>query len=107
MIVAAGPDSAGRRIVIWASWITLVAAFLSSAFVAISAWATNAPAFGARDLGTATSLAYVRAPIIIGAAFAIPPAIVVGLVLLFIERRSGYRFLAAGILWSLLFAKLN
>jgi hypothetical protein len=89
------------RVLAWASWLSLVVAVLAAATALFSQWGVNAESFGARDMGLALSFAFVGGVILIGSLYAVPVLVVLGVLSLFVQRRAGFRFLAAAAVTAL------
>jgi hypothetical protein len=88
-------QSVVSRLLLWGSWLSVVAGILVAAIGLFSHWGVNAATLGASDAGLALSLAFLGGAALIGAMYAAPLLAVVGLLVLFIERRSAIRFLIA------------
>lgn len=93
--------SLGLRVLAWASWLSLVVAVLTAATALFSQWGVNAESFGARDMGLALNFAIVGAVVLVGSFYAVPVLVVLGVLSLFLQRRVGLRFLAAGAVTAL------
>jgi hypothetical protein len=96
------------RVLAWLSWASLALAVVLTMTALLSQWAINAESFGARDAGLALYLSFVVALALFAALYAAPVAVAIGIVsLLFLERRTGLRFVAAGAVAALPFALLR
>jgi hypothetical protein len=81
------------------SWLCLGIAVVVAIVAIAGHWAINAEAFGAHDMGLALSLAFASSLPLIGAMWAAPVLLIVGVVALRDHRRVGWRLLlAAGLL---------
>ena len=101
-------NDAAPRVLAWLSWASLALAVVLAIAALLSQWAINAEAFGVRDAGLALYLSFVVALALLAALYAAPVAVAVGIVgLLFFERRTGLRFVAAGAVAGLPFALLR
>lgn len=87
--------SSMARFVVGASWLSLVVAVLITVVALFSHWGVNAEVLGAHDAGWALFLAFVGAFALVGATYAVPVMLVIGLLSLSLSRRSALRFLAA------------
>ena len=103
----AASESFGMRALARVSWLSLTLAVLTAATVLFCHWAVNAESFGARDMGVALGFAFVFAGASIGALYAVPVLVVLGLFSLFFQRRVGFTFLAAGAVTALPLAVLT
>ena len=97
----------GVRVLAWISWFSLAVAVLTAATALFCQWGINAESFGARDAGLALYFALVVAAALVGAFYAAPVLIVLGVLALFLQRRVGFRFLAAGAFTALPLAVLT
>lgn len=93
------------RILAWASWASLGLAAAAAATVLFSQWAVNG--LGARDMGLALFFAYLAALTGIGTLYAAPVLTLAGIAALFVQRRAGLRFLAAGAVCAIPIAVLT
>jgi len=59
-------------------------------------WGVNAELLGARNTGSAIFLALAGTVALIAATYAVPVLVILGLIMLLIERRSAFRVLVAG-----------
>jgi len=84
------------RLLVGASWFCLIVAVLTAVVALFSHWGVNAEVLGAHDAGWALFLALVGAVALVGATYAVPVMLVIGLLSLSLSRRSALRFLAAG-----------
>jgi len=99
--------SLGMRVFAWVSWLSLTLAVLTAATVLFCQWGINAESFGARDMGVALNFAIVVAVASVGALYAVPVLVVLGVLSLFLQRRVGFTFLAAGAVTALPLAVLT
>jgi hypothetical protein len=93
--------SLGLRVLAWVSWLSLVVAVLTAATALFCQWGVNAKSFGARDVGLALYFSIVSAVALVGSFYAVPVLVVLGVLSLFLQRRAGFRFLAAGAVTAL------
>ena len=84
------------RVLAWVSWLSLAAAVLTAATALFCQWGINAESFGARDMGLALYFSIAGAVALVGSYYAVPVLVVLGVLSLFLQRRVGLRFLAAG-----------
>lgn len=99
--------SLGTRVLAWVGWLSLTLAVLTAATVLFCQWGINAESIGARDMGMAMNFAIVVAVASVGALYAVPVLVVLGVFLLFFQRRAGITFLAAGAVTALPLAVLT
>jgi hypothetical protein len=100
----------GMRILAWVSWLSLAVAVLTAATALFCQWGVNAESFGARDMGLALYFSIVGAVALVGSFYAVPVFVVLGVLSLFLQnlqRRVGFRFLAAGAVTALPLAVLT
>lgn len=71
-------------------------AVLTAATVLFCRWAINAQSLGARDMGLALDFSIVVAAASVGALYAVPILVALGVLSLFLQRRIAVTFLAAG-----------
>jgi hypothetical protein len=95
------------RVLAWVSWLSLAVAVLTAATALFCQWGVNAEPFGARDAGLALYFAIVVAVASVGSFYAVPVLAVLGVLSLFLQRRAGFRFLAAGAVAALPLAVLT
>ena len=93
--------SLGLRVLAWVSWLSLVVAVLTAATTLFCHWGVNAGPFGARDMGLALFFSIVGAVALVSSFYAVPVLVVLGVLSLFLQRRAGFRFLAAGAITAL------
>jgi len=91
----------GMRVLAWVSWLSLAVAVLMAATALFCQWGVNAESIGAHDAGLALYFAFVVAVILVGSTYAVPVLVVLGVLSLFLQRRVGFRFLAAGAVTAL------
>jgi hypothetical protein len=103
----AASASLGMRVLAWFGWLSLTLAVLTAATVLFCQWGINAESFGARDMGVALSFSFVVAMASVGALYAVPVLLVLGVLSLFFQRRAGLTFLAAGAVTALPLAVLT
>ena len=103
----AASASLGLRVLAWVSWLSLAVAVLTAATALFCQWGVNAESFGARDAGLALYFAIVVAVASVGSFYAVPVLAVLGVLSLFLQRRAGFRFLAAGAVAALPLAVLT
>ena len=77
------------------SWCCLVVAALAVIVAILGRLAVNAEGGGGRDLGLALFFAFTSAATLIGTAWAVPVLALSGGLALMLDRRSGWRLLAA------------
>jgi hypothetical protein len=106
-LVSSQAPNWGSRVLAWASWLSLVLAVLAAATALFSQWGVNAESFGARDMGLALNFAFVGGVILVGSLYAVPVLVVLGVLTLFVQRHSGYRFMAAAAVTALPLAVLT
>lgn len=80
------------------SGLCLGAAALAAVAAILGRWAINAEAWGAHDPGLALFLAFASSFALLGATWAAPVLVLAGALARRVDRRSGWRLLAAGIL---------
>ncbi|RPI69999.1 MAG: hypothetical protein EHM38_06890 [Geobacteraceae bacterium] len=80
------------------SWVCITASALVAVTAPIARWAVNVEGFGADDLGLALFLAFFSSAALIAATWSAPVFIVAGLMTLRLDKQSGLRLLAAGVL---------
>ena len=97
----------GMRVLAWVSWLSLAVAVLTAATALFCRWGVNAGSFGARDMGLALYFSIVGAVALVGSFYAAPVLVVLGISSLFLQRRVGFRFLAAGAVIALPIAVLT
>jgi hypothetical protein len=97
----AASESLGMRVLAQVGWLSLTLAVLMAAAVLFCQWGINAEYFGARDTGVALGFAFAVAVASVGALYAAPILLVVGFFSLFLQRRVGFTFLAAGAVTAL------
>ncbi len=95
------------RLLAWASWLCLGGAVVIAVTALFCQWGINAESLGARDMGLALYLTFVGAVALVGSIYAAPVFAVLGLLSLFLERRTGFRFLAASAVTALPIAVLT
>ena len=91
----------GMRVLAWVSWLSLAVAALMAVTALFCQWGVNAESIGAHDAGLALYFAFVVAVILVGSTYAVPVLVVLGVLSLFLQRRVGFRFLAAGAVTAL------
>jgi hypothetical protein len=84
------------RVLAWVSWLSLAIAVLTAVTALFCQWGINAESMGARDAGLALYFAFVVAVALAGSIYAVPVFVIMGVLSLFLQRRAGFRFLAAG-----------
>ncbi len=97
----------GMRVLAWVSWLSLAVAVLTAATALFCQWAVKAESFGARDMGLALYFSIVGAVALVGSFYAVPVLVALGVLSLFLQRRVGFRFLAAGAVTALPLAVLT
>jgi hypothetical protein len=95
------------RVLAWGSWLSLGGAVLTALTALFCQWGVNAESLGARDMGLALHLASVAAIALVGSLYAAPVLAALGFLSLFLQRRIGFRFLAAGAVTALPLAVLT
>lgn len=103
----AASESLGMRALARVSWFGLAAAVPTAATALFCQWAVNAESFGAHDMGLALFFSFAGAAALIGSFCAVPVFLVLGVLSLLIQRRAGFRFLAAAAITALPLAVLT
>ena len=89
------------------SWLSLGGAVLTAVTALFCPWGVNAESLGAHDAGVALSFSWIGAVVLVGSFCAVPVLTALGVVSLFLHRRTGFRFLAAGAVTALPLAVLT